>query len=82
MLEWLAIPFSRESSQLRDRTCVSFIGRWILYHLSHQGSFERPLFKNDQYLVGSKQTFHYFKLMENRCERMDCRAVTVGRKGS
>ena len=38
ILEWVAIPFSRGSSQPRDRTWVSCIGRQILYHLSHQGS--------------------------------------------
>ena len=32
ILEWVAIPFSRESSRPRDRTWVSCIGRWILYH--------------------------------------------------
>ena len=35
MLEWVAMPFSRGSSQPRDWTCVSCIsciGRWILYH--------------------------------------------------
>ena len=32
ILEWVAIPFSRESSWPRDRTCVSCIGRWILYN--------------------------------------------------
>ena len=32
ILEWLAISFSRESSQPRDPTCISCIGRWILYH--------------------------------------------------
>ena len=40
ILEWVAIPFSRGSSQPRDRThvsCVSFIGRRTL-PLSHQGS--------------------------------------------
>ena len=37
MLEWVVLPFSRGSAQPRDRTCVSCIGRWILYHLSHQG---------------------------------------------
>jgi len=31
----IAISFSRESSQLRDRTWVSCIGRHILYHLRH-----------------------------------------------
>ena len=32
ILEWVAISFSRRSSQLRDRTHVSCTGRWILYH--------------------------------------------------
>ena len=31
ILELVAIPLSRRSSQLRDRTCVSYIGRQILY---------------------------------------------------
>ena len=30
--EWIAISFSRESSQPRNRTHISSIGRWILYH--------------------------------------------------
>ena len=38
ILEWIAIPFSRESSQPRDQTPVSCTGRRILYHLSHEGS--------------------------------------------
>ena len=35
ILEWIAISFSRGSSQPRDQThisCISCIGRWILYH--------------------------------------------------
>ena len=32
ILEWVAISFARGSSQSRDRTLVSCIGRWILYH--------------------------------------------------
>ena len=32
ILEWVAIPFSRGLSQSRGQTCVSCIGRWILYH--------------------------------------------------
>ena len=35
LLEWVAISFSRGSSQPRDQThvsCVSYIGRWVLYH--------------------------------------------------
>ena len=44
ILEWVAISFSRESSQPRYWTCVSCIGRQILYHwatweahLKHKG---------------------------------------------
>ena len=32
ILEWGALSYSRRSSRPRDRTCVSCIGRWILYH--------------------------------------------------
>ena len=35
ILEWVVISFSRESSQSRDRihvSCISRVGRWILYH--------------------------------------------------
>ena len=32
ILEWVAISFSRRSLQPWDRTCISCIGRWILYH--------------------------------------------------
>ena len=32
ILEWVAISFSRGSSPPRDRTPVSCIDRWILYH--------------------------------------------------
>ena len=41
ILEWVAISFSRGSIQPRDWThvsCISCIGRQVLYHLSHQGS--------------------------------------------
>ena len=40
ILDWVAMPFSRGSSQPRDQTCISSIGRQILYRLSHQGSPE------------------------------------------
>ena len=35
ILEWVAMPFSRGYSPLRDRTRISYIsciGRWVLYH--------------------------------------------------
>ena len=38
ILEWIAIPFSRESSQPKDRTQVSCIPGKFFYRLSHQWS--------------------------------------------
>ena len=38
ILEWVAFPFSRESSQPRNQTRYLMHCRWILYQLSHQGS--------------------------------------------
>ena len=38
ILEWVAVPFSKGSSQLRDQTQVSLIAGGILNQLSHQGS--------------------------------------------
>ena len=43
ILERVAMPSSRGSSQPRDRTHASYasgIGRWILYHQSHLGDSE------------------------------------------
>ena len=37
ILHWVAISFSRGSSQPRDRTHVSCIGRWILCHWATRG---------------------------------------------
>ena len=55
MLEWVAISFSRGSSQLRDRTQVSCIAG-ILYHLSHQGRAE-------EYVVTCKHNKHVLLLL-------------------
>ena len=38
ILEWIAFPFSRGTSQPRDWTQASCICRQILYQLSHKGS--------------------------------------------
>ena len=58
ILEWVAMPSSRGYSQLRDWTCISCIGRWILYHwatrealfisyhLSHNHNLPTWLFKS------------------------------------
>ena len=38
IMEWVAIPLSRGSSQTRDRTQVSHIAGRFLHQLSHKGS--------------------------------------------
>ena len=43
-LEWVAISFSRGSSQPRDWTQVLLHCRQTLYHLSHKGSLSSHLF--------------------------------------
>ena len=57
ILEWVAISSSRESSQPRDQTHVSCIGRQILYH---GATWETPvaiyLFINKHYHIQSKST--------------------------
>ena len=42
ILKWVAIFFSRGSSQFRDQTLISCIGKWVLL-LGHQGN---PIHKN------------------------------------
>ena len=32
ILQWVAMPFSKGFFQPRDQTCISSVGRWILYH--------------------------------------------------
>ena len=49
IVEWVAIPFSRGSSQIRDGTHVSRYGRQILYHYKPPG---RPVLE-----VASAQIF-------------------------
>ena len=52
-LEWVAISFSRESSQSRDWTRISYIGRWILH-------LQRSLNNNNKRLQFSSVLFCRF----------------------
>ena len=58
VLEWIAISFSRGSSQPRDRTRVSSIVEMLtLYRLSHQGSHYVSVFKYN-FIHLKKQWLH------------------------
>ena len=48
-LEWVAVPFSRGSSQPRDRTQVYVIAGGFLYQLSYQGSPDLKKFRRRQW---------------------------------
>ena len=55
ILEWVAFPFSRGSSQPRDQSQVSCICRQILHQLSHQGSPRIPEWVAHPFSSGSSQ---------------------------
>ena len=73
ILEWVAISFSRGSSWPRDRTCVAFFDRWVLYHWA---SWEVSLVIRDTFSLKSNQKenknyFTYFLNVHSNTE-MNC----------
>ena len=51
IVEWVAISFSKWSSQSRDQTCFSCIGRWVLHHWASRetsASLYTRFFKSDK----------------------------------
>ena len=93
ILEWVSIPFSRGSSQSRDRTCTLPHCRQILYRLSHQGSPEskKPLCQivraaTTKYhkLSGLKQFIYCLTVLEARSPKSRCQqghALSESKKG-
>ena len=51
ILKWVAMPSSRGSSWPRDWTCISCIGRWILYHWATSVGWHQVSFKRHQSLL-------------------------------
>ena len=62
VLEWVAISFSRGSSQPRDRTWVSHTLGRRFYHLSHQGS---PQYLNIFAIIYVLASVHFIRDMSN-----------------
>ena len=68
ILEWVAISFSRVSSQPRDRTLISYIGRQILYHWApgkpiHMNIIEiYSVERRDSFAVFYKCQMHHYSL--------------------
>ena len=69
MLEWIAISFSRESSYTRNKThvsCISCIGKQILYHEHHMRS--HLLLKiSTYYTSGLKKKWMNYKIIATIC---------------
>ena len=64
ILEWIATPPSRRSSQPRDRTCASYIsciGRQVLYHSHHLG--------NPAYGLGGGIWIGYYNDIIENCKK-------------
>ena len=58
ILEWVAISYSKGSSQPRDQTyvcCTSCTGRWVLYHQHHMGSQFSTLWCEEIYAVQDRK---------------------------
>ena len=66
IMEWVAMPFSRGSSQLRDWTCISHIGKLILYH-----SATRELSPYFQCLFSSVQFSSVTQSCPTLCDSMN-----------
>ena len=75
ILEWVAMPSSRGSSQPRDQTCVSYIsctGRRVLLPLSHQGS---PFYDTTGFF--SFLIYTYFIEISIVCKYFNLRSVYI-----
>ena len=58
ILGWVAVPFSRGSSQPRDRTPISHIDRHILYLCTTWGAPGLQYFFTNQGSMGQLSIFH------------------------
>ena len=71
ILEWVAISYSRGSSQPRDWTHISYIGRWIFYHCA---TWEDPgtiIKANNDNSLGMwlwRSSNSFFPFFHNNCD--------------
>ena len=94
ILEWVAISFSRRSFQSKDQTgvsCISCIGRQILYHWANREA-QYIINKFPQVDIIQARLFHhkakpryklrnYFKKYENqKMLNFECTSITIDQK--
>ena len=81
ILECVAASFSRRSSQPGDRTDVSCIGRWILYHWATIANNVIFNFDNCFYYIIFYHQFPFLSILEARCKNCFfplCNYLSVG----
>ena len=81
ILEWVVMPFLRESSQPRDQTHVSYVsclGRWIVYLSCHLGSPVLKPFLDLNLHQKSKDGFLYhLYLLHNLSLRLHSNSIRI-----
>ena len=68
LLDWVAISYSRDHSQPTDRipvSCISCIGKWIVYHQRHLGSLSLIVLLSiyNVYII----SVHIFSFLLGKC---------------
>ena len=84
ILEWVAISFSRESSQTRDQTCVSYVscfGRQNLYHVLLGSPSSKPILKIDLLVESSYLQSVQLKCLPTRQLVTDSKEIHTGSQG-
>ena len=75
ILEWVAISSSRGSSRLRDQTwasCVSCVGRWILYHWATWGAQKQGESARNVLLFATPSSAACQAPLVRGCSRQEC----------
>jgi len=67
ILEWVAISFSRGYFWPKDRTCISWIGRQILYHWT---TWEAPIKNSATFIIERQKDSHDTLLRKITCRKI------------
>ena len=72
ILEWVAISFSRGTSQSKDRTCISCNGRQILYHRAiREATWEELLIRELNEIMHAKGLAYTMRLYKHICIKIN-----------
>ena len=85
ILEWVAMPFPRGSSQPKDQTCISYfscIAWWVLYHHLGSPGKTRQCIKKQRHHYANKGPYsqsNVFTVVINGCESWTIKKVECQR---